>query len=159
MNFVKVDGCDKYNIYPDGDILSFHNNKTTLLKPWKTKGGYMRIELSKNGKPKQLFVHRLLANAFIPNPENKKCVDHINGIRDDNRLENLRWVTHKENMNGFRSDRGVYAKITKGGVRKKTYGWQWSFYMSGKKKSKNMKSKEDLQKFRIELLKKYNISI
>ena len=65
----------------------------------KTKTGYLRVYIGVNGKRKIFRVHRLVAEAFIPNPENKPCVDHINCVRDDNRLCNLRWVTHKENNN------------------------------------------------------------
>ena len=57
--------------------------------------GYFQVDLS--GIPK--LVHRLVAETFIPNPENKPCVDHINGNKQDNRIENLRWVSHKENSN------------------------------------------------------------
>lgn len=53
----------------------------------------------KKGQQKTFKIHRLVAQTFIPNPDNKPCVDHINTIRDDNRVENLRWVTHKENDN------------------------------------------------------------
>ena len=157
MNFVRINDYPNYVIHPCGTILKIWKNKTTEMKPYKMKGGYMMINLYKNGKQKNLYVHRLLALQFIPNPENKRCVDHINGIRDDNRLENLRWVTHQENMNGFRSNPA--AIITKGYIYKTKYSWQWRYLMSGKVKSKTMKSKEDLQKFRIELLKKYNIVI
>ena len=59
--------------------------------------GYKRVGLSKNGVSKTYQVHRLVANAFIPNPNNYPVIDHINTIRDDNRVENLRWVTHSEN--------------------------------------------------------------
>ena len=155
MNFAKVDGWDNYNIYPDGDILKIWKNKITLMKPYKTKEGYMRICLCNNGKQKQLYVHRLLATAFIPNPENKTDVDHINGIKDDNRLENLRWLTRKENMNAFRSPYPVNI-ITKGGIRKVKCGWEWYYCMSGKRKSKHMKSKEDLEKYRKKKLAEYN---
>lgn len=74
--------------------------------------GYFACVLS-NGKNKKTFkVHRLIAEAFIPNPENKPCVNHINGVKDDNRLENLEWVTYSENTK-HAFDTGLM-KTTKG---------------------------------------------
>lgn len=61
--------------------------------------GYAHVTLCKNGAQKQWRVHRLVAMAFIPNPENKPFIDHINTVRNDNRVENLRWVTRIENRN------------------------------------------------------------
>ena len=75
------------------------NRKEKILKPYKNKLGYLRVTLSKDNKVKYMFIHRLVAIAFIPNPENKPCIDHINTIPSDNRVENLRWATYKENMN------------------------------------------------------------
>lgn len=61
--------------------------------------GYCFVNLNINGKTYSKKVHRLVADAFIPNPYNKPCVDHINTIRTDNRAENLKWATYKENAN------------------------------------------------------------
>lgn len=60
---------------------------------WKDADGYLKVKA--NGKDR--FVHRLIAETFIPNPENKPQIDHFNRNRADNMVENLRWVTHKEN--------------------------------------------------------------
>ncbi len=61
------------------------------------KNGYQILPLNKNSKKYVRKIHRLVAEAFIPNPENKPCVDHINCQVDDNRVENLRWATIVEN--------------------------------------------------------------
>lgn len=68
--------------------------------------GYVRVTLYKNNQSKAYSIHRLVAEAFIPNPENKRTVNHKNGIKIDNGEENLEWNTYKENVqhsydNGF----------------------------------------------------------
>lgn len=60
--------------------------------------GYKEVRLCKNGKSSLHLVHRLVALSFIPNLENKPCVNHINGVKSDNRPENLEWVSYSENM-------------------------------------------------------------
>lgn len=69
-----------------------------ILKPAKDKKGYLRFGLSINGKLVTVKAHRVVAEVFIDNIENKKQVNHINGIKTDNRVENLEWVNNSENQ-------------------------------------------------------------
>ena len=68
-----------------------------VLKQGKNWAGYMNVCLSKNGEKKSFSVHRLVAQAFVENPENKPEVNHKNGDRANNKAENLEWVTRSEN--------------------------------------------------------------
>lgn len=95
---VSNDGCVKSLLRRvNGPKKNGRKVKEMILKPCVIKDGYLAVVLHKCGKRKTQKIHRLVALAFIPNPDNKPEIDHINTNRTDNRVENLRWVTRKEN--------------------------------------------------------------
>lgn len=90
----------KYQVSNLGNVraLDFHREgKIETLRQKKCKDGYYQVALSKDCKAKYFRVHRLVAQAFISNPENKPLINHINGIKTDNMAENLEWCTLLEN--------------------------------------------------------------
>ena len=95
-----------YQISNKGRVWSKKSNHYMALQ--KDACGYLRVQLYMgNGKARTEKVHRLVAIAFIDNPNNLAEVNHINHIRDDNRVENLEWVTHKENSEKTRKVKQV----------------------------------------------------
>ena len=95
-------GYPDYSVDTEGNIWSIGYNNTKeikKMKPAKTKGGYLRLPLTINNKAKSYLVHRLVALAFIPNPNNYPEVNHKNEDKTDNRVENLEWCDRSYNIN------------------------------------------------------------
>lgn len=91
-----------------------------LKEPWVDDNGYLNVHLYKEGKRKHFRIHRLVAQAFVPNPRNLDEVDHKDTDRKNNRAKNLRWVTHSENhMNELTRKRKSEAQKGKKKKRKK----------------------------------------
>ena len=93
-NLGRIKSLGRRSINKNGHI---YYSKEKILKSTLTSHKYKVIGLYKNRKSKQAYIHRLIAEYFIPNPENKPHINHKNGIRHDNRIENLEWVTCYEN--------------------------------------------------------------
>lgn len=105
---VSIDGTVKSNEHIDarGRLI-----KERIVSPVENGSGYMQCNIIHNGKRKKRYVHRLVAEAFIPNPAHLPEVDHIDNDRANNAVENLRWVTHKENMKKMGSNKVINGRV------------------------------------------------
>lgn len=95
-----------YWITKNGRVWSCKSNK--FLRPRYSRG-YVRVKLHKNKKGKDFYIHRLVLEHFVSNPKNKPQCNHKNGIKDDNRIENLEWCSHSENLK-HASNNGLMAR-------------------------------------------------
>ena len=114
-----------YKVSNFGNVISTRRNYskgTWYLKPFYN-GGYLRVSLVVNCKKKSFLVHRLVAEAFIPNPDNRDTVNHIDGCKTNNHVENLEWTTPSENQ----------IHLVKGG----RHHGGWSDWTSEQRKGKN----------------------
>lgn len=110
----------KYQISNKGRVkrnTRFDNRNVILpekiLSPYYNKGGYLYIDFEVNGVKTRHAIHRLIAQAFIPNPYNYPIINHINEIKDDNRIENLEWCTHSYNLSyGHRAEKALISRKT-----------------------------------------------
>lgn len=93
---------NRYLISNMGRLLALYwkgSQQPKIMSPAKCKRkGYLKTVIIRDGKNRNVSIHRLVCNAFLPNPENKPQINHKNYVTDDNRLENLEWCTAKENM-------------------------------------------------------------
>ena len=137
LEYIKGYG-KRYLISDEGDVMSLprtlwngaghHVSKMKHMKTHVGTNGYVVVGLTKNGVTKVEYLHKLLAQAFLPNPKKKKCINHKNGIKDDNSLENIEWCTYSENAkhalkNGLRKitpmpgEKNHQAKLTEKKVK------------------------------------------
>jgi len=130
--YEEIIGYENYLIYENGQVFSKKNKR--FLKPRVDRYGYLSIQISKNNQRKNVRIHRLIALYFIPNPENKRCVDHIDGNKANNSISNLRWASDSENCkNGKKrshntsGEKNVY-------WTEQTGKWAVSFSVNGKLK-------------------------
>ena len=110
----KVEGYENYSVSDTGLVRSERTGKYLAFS--KDRYGYLHTSLSKNGIIKQFGVHRVVAKAFIPNPNNLDTVDHINGIKEDNRVVNLQWLSNSDNLEKYWGQRRKPVRCIENGV-------------------------------------------
>ena len=112
----KIRSIDRIVECKDGSIRKYNGKE---LKPSMYKGGYSNIQLCKNGISKTWGVHRLVAEAFLPNPNNLPEVHHKNHDTNDNRIQNLKWVSKDEQIdNHWRVAQGTRLRVVGHGIDK-----------------------------------------
>lgn len=126
IEFRAFDEFPKYEVGDDGSIWSLdynHTGKRKELRQWLDRDGYSYVILVVNSKRFKRLVHRMVATCFIPNINNKPQVNHKNGVRNDNRVENLEWCTASENaLHGFRVNGRKVTKIQRDGAKERFSG-------------------------------------
>ncbi len=127
MEIREIEGYEGlYGVAADGSVYSLTTDKARRkgrLKECKHVNGYRRVNLYKDGAMKHHYVHRLVATAFIPNPEGLPVVNHINADPSDNRVENLEWcsqlknIKHSRNLGHQHKDVPIKATFSDGSIQ------------------------------------------
>jgi hypothetical protein len=115
LEHLPIEGFPSYLITPCAKVYSKKSSR--YLTTYKADKGYIRVSICRNGVPYTKILHRLVANTFIENPENKREVNHIDGNKSNNHVSNLEWVTHAENMKHAKTTGLMRARKQKGGYK------------------------------------------
>ncbi len=138
-----------YLIYDDGRV--FSKKRNIYLKHSIDKNGYEVVNLCKNGKTKINKIHRLVALHYLDKIEGKNVVDHIDGNKLNNNVNNLRWTTNQENLNNYKS---VYKNNTLGfkNIAKRKNGFRFEKIIYQKRYTKTHKNLNELIWFKFVFL-------
>lgn len=123
MNYSEAENAEcwiKVNDFIEISNLGSIKSHGKIIKGEISNKGYKRVHVSDNGQEYKFYNHQLVAKTFIPNPDNKSCVNHIDGNKLNNKVDNLEWSTHGENLKhaydiGLRDCKGelnTQAKLT-----------------------------------------------
>ena len=126
-----------YLIYPDGKV--YNQKYKRYLKIHIGKNGYYYTDLYKNSKRKKYTIHRLIALHYIPNLNNLECVDHKDGNKLNNDINNLRWVTKQQNENAYKS---ACCKSSIRNIYETKVGWRYNKIYYGDLFTKSNKNKQ-----------------
>jgi hypothetical protein len=124
-----------------------YSYRERLMKPSINYCGYYRIKLTKDGECEKFRLHRLIAQYFIPNPDNLEQVDHIDNNRLNNNIKNLRWVTRSQNIQNRKKKQNCSSKYIGVNLDKYAKKWKAQIYVNGKKLHLGLfKNEEDAAK-------------
>lgn len=160
FHIIPIEGFKNYLININGDVYSkMRQGGGGFISIFINNGGYKSVSITINSKVKNMLLHRILAIVFIPNPENKPIVDHIDRNRLNNKISNLRWSTVNENNNNVKSEGCIYQTKDKvmldSGLKIYNY-FRVSFTPNGEKKiTKRFKNYEDANNYLYNLRKEY----
>ena len=124
-----IKGYENYSISNLGNV---RNNTTNTIIVYNKTHKYIRVGLSNDKKSTKFYLHRLLASAFIPNPDQKECVDHRDNDVNNNTVSNLRWATKQENAHNMSMMKTNTSGIKGVSWDKKTKKWRARIYIDGK---------------------------
>ena len=145
---MEIEGYENYLIFEDGSVYS--NKSKKYLKGNDNGHGYLKVQLCKNGKPKDFYIHRLVALHYISNPHNYSEIDHIDRDRLNNSIDNLRWVSRSQNQ----QNKGVQKnnKLQIKNIYPTEKGYRFSIKRNGERHQKRFKNLEDAIKYKEEYL-------
>ena len=145
-----IDGYNDYMISTEGRVMSLKRGKERILKGRNNGHGYLCVRLCRNKEITQNKIHRLVAFAFLENPNNYPTVDHIDRVKKNNSVTNLQWASREmQNQNKDCVENAVHIYLTKYG------SYQVQIKRNGERNQKCFKTEQDAIQYRNDVLAKY----